>query len=138
MVTTYYQQAHGIIMVYDISSRESFDGLNFWKDIIEEKCSKETKILLIGNKSDLETIREISTKEGEELAEKHGYFFMETSAKKNLEGEVGRAFDLIINHLARKEIQKLTSDTNSEINAYQAKDLNRFPPEEQLKKKNCC
>jgi small GTP-binding protein len=134
MVTTYYQQAHGIIMVYDIANRESFEGLSFWKEIIDNKCSEDTKILLIGNKSDLDTIREISTKEGEELAQKNDYFFMETSAKKNLTGEVGEAFKMIIHHLARKEIEKLP------VNGYSSRPQSVEPvfPVDHIKKTNCC
>ena len=136
MIAAYYQQAHGVIMVYDIANRESFENLSFWKEIIQTKCNEETKVLLIGNKSDLETIREISTTEGEEFAQKNDYFFMETSAKKNLSGEVGKAFQMIINFLARKEIKKIG------LNMIPMRPKEILPLEhldsDNVKKTNCC
>jgi len=134
MVTAYYQQAHGVVLVYDISSRESFENLHFWKDLIENKCNQDTKVLLIGNKSDLDSIREVSKKEGEEYAEKYNYFFMETSAKKNFNGEVEKAFELIIGCLARKEIKKLENEPRRIPEPKRP----MLPVEPLLKKKNCC
>jgi small GTP-binding protein len=134
MVTAYYQQAHGVVLVYDISCRESFENLHFWKDLIENKCNEDTKVLLIGNKSDLDSIREVSEKEGQEYAQKYNYFFMETSAKKNMNGEVEKAFELIIGCLARKEIKKIENDPGRLPQPKRP----TVPVEPLLKKKNCC
>lgn len=134
MVTAYYQQAHGIIMVYDISNRESFDNLKIWTEMVETKCNDEIKVLLIGNKLDLDSIREVSTKEGKQYAENNNFFYMETSAKENLKNEVGEAFEMIITFLSRKEIIKIENQPIKQT----LKPV-YIPVENiEIKKTNCC
>ena len=55
--TSYYKGANGILVVYDITNRESFDGLNSWLIEIEKNSSKDVYKLLIGNKNDIEEKR---------------------------------------------------------------------------------
>ena len=133
MVTAYYQQAHGIIMVYDISQRETFENLKIWKEMVESKCNDKVKVLLIGNKIDLESIREVSLEEGKEVSQENGYFFMETSAKENLKNEVGQAFEMLISFLAKNEIEKISNEPVQSV----LKPV-YFPAEEKIKKKNIC
>ena len=57
---SFYNEANGIILVYDVSQRQSFDKLEYWlKDIIQ-KANENVVILLIGNKIDLEGQRQVS------------------------------------------------------------------------------
>ena len=49
----YYKDAQGILLVYDITNKKSFEGLNDWYNDIKEKCIKNAQIILVGNKSDL-------------------------------------------------------------------------------------
>ncbi len=69
-------------MTYDISSRVSFEKIDFWLGEVENNCDilDVTKIL-IGNKEDLIEEREVTTEEGKIKAEEMGCFFFETSAK---------------------------------------------------------
>lgn len=135
MISSYYQQAHGVILVYDISKRESFENLGYWQDLIEKKCEKSAKILLIGNKIDKENERQVSTTEGREYAEKNGYYFMETSAKTNVNEAVGKAFDMMIQHLGRIHI-KIAEKENSKISNISRPTLPIQPI--QSEKKGCC
>ena len=81
---TYYKKANGILLVYDITSRKSFDDIiNYYCDKIEELCEKNIPIILLGNKTDLENKREVSQEEGIELARSNKYIFKETSCVKN-------------------------------------------------------
>ena len=76
--------ANGIMLVYNITQRDSFYNVRDWLDIIRKHCHKDIKILLIGNQCDLEEDRVVSREEGEKLAadlELHS--FTETSAKDN-------------------------------------------------------
>ena len=55
---SYYKGGNGILVVYDITNRETFNNLNSWLIEIEKKGNKENKDvfkLLIGNKNDLES-----------------------------------------------------------------------------------
>jgi Ras-related protein Rab-2A len=77
----YYKNAIGALLVYDITKKSSFDHLKNWLDNIRENSSRNIKIILIGNKTDLEDKREVTFEEGEEFAKNNGLFFLETSAK---------------------------------------------------------
>ena len=52
-----------------------------WLEDAKQNANSDMTIMLIGNKSDLESKREVSREEGEAFAKKHGLFFRETSAK---------------------------------------------------------
>lgn len=64
-------------------SRESFERIAFWIEEAKSESSEKTQFALIGNKADLVDIRQVSTEEGKQLAEKFGMTFLETSAKQN-------------------------------------------------------
>ena len=63
ITSVYYKGAKGAFIVYDITSRKSFNNIDKWIEEIKEKTSKDIKLLVIGNKIDLNEQREISTKE---------------------------------------------------------------------------
>lgn len=79
---SYYRDAAGAILVFDVTQRETFYHLKSW---LEEICqmTRNTSIILVGNKSDLTYKRQVSTEEGQMFARKHGMKFIETSAKNN-------------------------------------------------------
>ena len=80
----YYKSADGILLVYDISNRASFDEIkDYYNEEIKEKCKPEIKVILLGNKTDLEEKREIAPEEGANFAAENNYMFMETSCLKN-------------------------------------------------------
>lgn len=78
---TYYKGAVGALLVYDITRRETFTHLSKWLDEVKSNSSKSIKIILIGNKKDLEDKRQVSYEEGDAFAKLHGLMFLETSAK---------------------------------------------------------
>ena len=79
---SYYRSADAIVLVYDISSLDSFRSLPEWLEEIERYAGKQVHRVLIGNKSD-RTDREVLAKSGEEFARQHGIPFMETLAKNS-------------------------------------------------------
>jgi len=78
---SYYRGSIGALLVYDVTRRETFEGLTKWLDETRNYANDKTLIILIGNKTDLGDKREVSTEEGERFAKENGIFFMETSAK---------------------------------------------------------
>ncbi|CAG8543393.1 10962_t:CDS:2, partial [Ambispora gerdemannii] len=78
---SYYRGAAGALLVYDITRRDTFDHLLTWLEDARQHSNSNTTIMLIGNKSDLDSKRAVSHEEGEAFAKQHGLFFMETSAK---------------------------------------------------------
>ena len=77
----YYKNSVCALVVYDISSRDSFNNVSTWIDDCKNQSPKTIFMVLVGNKSDLSDRRQVNTEEGEELAEKYGMLFFETSAK---------------------------------------------------------
>ena len=71
----------GILIVYDVTEKESFEALNFWMKSFKENANKDAICLIIGNKIDLKEKRIIDYNEGKNFAEKYGVKFIETSAK---------------------------------------------------------
>lgn len=78
---SYYRGTIGCLMVYDVTNRTSFESLNFWIDDLKKYCDPNTVVMLVGNKTDLDANRQVSTAEGKEFADKHNISFFETSAK---------------------------------------------------------
>ncbi|KAM9313466.1 ras and EF-hand domain-containing protein-like [Gastrophryne carolinensis] len=82
---SYFRKAHGVLLMYDVTSETSFLNVRQWIDEIKNVCEKPIPLMLIGNKTDLRTpensSRGIQTSMGEKLAVAYGSLFCETSAK---------------------------------------------------------
>ena len=87
ITSAYYRGADGIIMVYDVTSTESFDHVNDWLKEVNRYAAPGTVKLLVGNKSDRTADRVVSEEQAKEFAQELGIPFIETSAKsaKNVE-----------------------------------------------------
>jgi len=91
----YYRGAHGIILVYAIDQRSSFDNLAYWLKECEMYAPSEAVLMLVGNKSDLpDEERQVPRDEGRIFAREKGMLFIEASAKTK-EG-VAQAFDELV------------------------------------------
>ena len=77
----YYRGAAAAIVVYDITSRASFNRAKQWVKELQRQGSANIVIALAGNKADLNTKRKVEPDEAEAYAAQNGIFFMETSAK---------------------------------------------------------
>jgi len=94
ITSAYYRAAVGALLVYAINSRNSYRNIERWLAELRENADRNIVIMLVGNKSDLKHLREVSTEEATEFAQKNGLLFMETSA---LDGDkVEDAFQQLI------------------------------------------
>eukprot|EP01120_Amphizonella_sp_Union-15-10_P002987 TRINITY_DN13289_c0_g1_i1.p1 TRINITY_DN13289_c0_g1~~TRINITY_DN13289_c0_g1_i1.p1 ORF type:complete len:199 (+),score=34.87 TRINITY_DN13289_c0_g1_i1:55-651(+) len=75
-----WRSFQGVVMVYDISNRESFDRLSEFMVEIDKKARDPVKFL-VGNKSDLEDRRNVPWDVAQRFADDNGYLFFEVSAK---------------------------------------------------------
>lgn len=110
---SYYRGAAGALLVYDITRRETFNHLTSWLEDARQHSSSNMVIMLIGNKSDLESRRDVKREEGEAFAREHGLIFMETSAKTAC--NVEEAFINTAKEIYRK-IQQGLFDVHNEAN----------------------
>jgi len=79
IVHAHFRNAEGLIFVFDLTNRESFENINYWLDYAEKYNSKKPVKIIIGNKSDMIDKRQVTKEELEKL--KLPYF--ETSAKND-------------------------------------------------------
>ena len=109
--TSYYRKADCCLLVYDISDKYSFDQLkDYFIETIKEKCKKNIQIILLGNKTDLEDKRQVSSEDGANLALVNNYIFLETSCLKNK--NVADAFETLI-EITNREAKKAKNVDNS-------------------------
>ena len=132
VVATYFRGAHGILLLYDVTNKDSFKNLESWLIEIEKNAKEKVLKILIGNKCDLTDDREISTEEGKAFALRNGMEFMETSAKMNT--NVTEAFETLgklmieFNSKGNQGTQK--NNDNKNLKAGSGKNLKT--------KKGCC
>ena len=81
ITTSYYKGAHAILICFDITDRNSFEHIRNWMVDIDKFAKEGVLRVLVGNKCDLENTRQIRKEEGEEIANKYGIKYIETSAK---------------------------------------------------------
>ncbi|XP_038509509.1 ras-related protein Rab-2A-like isoform X1 [Canis lupus familiaris] len=110
---SYYRGAAGALLVYDITRRDTFNHLTTWLEDARQRSNSNMVIMLIGNKSDLESRREVKKEEGEAFAREHGLIFMETSAKTA--SNVEEAFINTAKEIYEK-IREGVFDINNEAN----------------------
>ncbi|KAF7004902.1 hypothetical protein CFC21_020070, partial [Triticum aestivum] len=89
LTSSYYRGAQGIIMVYDVTRRETFTNLSdIWaKEIDLYSTNQDCIKMLVGNKVDKESERAVTKKEGIDFAREYGCLFLECSAKTKVNVE---------------------------------------------------
>jgi len=78
---SYFRGAAGALLVYDITRRETFQNLGLWLSDCKQHSNSNMTIMLIGNKTDMDSRRAVSFEEGETFAKQNDLIFLETSAK---------------------------------------------------------
>ena len=134
---TYYKNSVCAIVVYDISRRETFDNVINWIEDCKLNSPKSVFIILVGNKSDLEEDRQVTTEEGEEFANRYGIRFFETSAKNSI--NINEVFSESIEFIADR-IEKKYYDLDNETCGIKRNYNSRISLNSQKtqKKKECC
>lgn len=104
ITSAYYRGADGIIMVYDVTSQDSFDHVNDWLKEVNRYAAEGTCKLLVGNKSDKSTDRVVATEQAKEYADDIGVPFLETSAKSA--SNVEEAFLTMAGELIKQRVAR--------------------------------
>ena len=130
----YYKGANGVLLIYDIGSRKSFERIDFWlKELKENNRIEELFICLVGNKIDLEDKRVITTEEGEKYAKDNNILFFEVSAK------TGKGVVELFNKIIGGAMDKVF-ETNEKEEGEDKVRLSSFLEKSDYKEKNkrCC
>ncbi|XP_075117982.1 ras-related protein Rab-37-like isoform X2 [Leptodactylus fuscus] len=121
----YYRDAQALLLLYDITSKTSFDNIRAWLTEVHEFAHQDVVVMLLGNKCDVASGRVVRTEDGESLAKEYGIPFMETSAKTGINVEL--AFTAIARELKQRSASP--DERKFQLNQY---------IESQKKRSGCC
>ena len=91
----YLKGTDGVILVFDLTNKETLDLVNYWADCIKKNNRDNIGMILFGNKSDLENDRDVTYEEGKNLADKLGCQYYEGSAMN------GDNVEFVMNEIAK-------------------------------------
>lgn len=86
ITSTYYRGTHGVIVVYDVTSGDTFANVKRWLHEIEQNCDVVNRVL-VGNKNDAPNQKVVLTEDAQRFANQMGIQLFETSAKDNINVE---------------------------------------------------
>ena len=123
LTSAYYRGAHGVILVYDMTSRPSFDHLKVWLRELTHYATTDPVIIIAANKADRKEERTVSSAEGLLYAREQEALYIETSAKT--QQGVQQAFEELIQKILDKpelcyevEEKPITLDTSHSSESY--------------------
>ncbi|KAM5540113.1 hypothetical protein V8D89_006253 [Ganoderma adspersum] len=96
---SYYRGAQGIIVVYDVANRESFDALPKWFTDLDTYAPSTVVKIVVGNKVDKEYSRQVPAQEGQAFATRMDALFIEASATGETAVGVQEAFRNIVERI---------------------------------------
>ena len=137
MVESYYRGANVALVVFDITSHESFDSLPLWIENYYKNGPEQKNIILIGNKKDMIEERQVTQEEAELFSQTNNMIYFETSAKD------GDNIDYVFTYAAEKLVEFYSSQKETNIkrqinqtNELQSQSFKEIRIEEH--KKKCC
>ena len=136
IVKQYYNGANGVLLIFDISNKKSFQKIDFWyKDLKQNININDIYVCLVGNKMDLEEIREISKEDAEKYAKENDMQYFEVSAK------TGNGIKELFDEATNKVMDKILINEKEEKEEKEDKistsflNLDNYKPK--IKKKKC-
>lgn len=128
----YYNDANGILLVYDITNRESFENIIDWNNEIKNNAPKDAVLFLVGNKTDNDKERKVTFQEGKKMASDIGFLFTEVSAKNG--DNIHLLFEKISEEMM--ELVQKNPEFNKKVSVKNLEDLKGN--DEKQKNKFCC
>ncbi|XP_035529159.1 ras-related protein Rab-25-like [Morone saxatilis] len=104
ITSAYYRGAVGALLVYDITKHLTYESVERWLKELYDHADPHIVVMLVGNKTDLESERSVPTEEAQGFAEKNGLLFLETSALNSTNVEA--AFNNVLAEIQRKVSSK--------------------------------
>ncbi len=140
LITNFYRNSSMAILVYAINDKKSFNNIDNWLKELKTESNPDAKTILIGNKRDLESNREVSYEEAEKYAQDYNFIsFFETSAKTGF--NVQKVFINIAVCLYEEYIKYKDSENPStiELNERASSSLKNIKKTNKKKeRRNCC
>lgn len=137
ITSAYYRGAHGALVVYDITSKKTFDSVEKWVNDLKTNGEPKMVIMVIGNKADKEEERVITKVDGEAKSQRNNVAFLETSAltAENIE----QAFEEVIQKLYTTYKSDFDNDDQYEFGeGAKGNTIDIGTKSDQQKSKKCC
>lgn len=131
ITSAYYRGAVGALLVYDITKHLTYESVERWLKELYDHADPHIVVMLVGNKTDLESERSVPNEEAKDFAEKNGLLFLETSALESTNVEA--AFNSVL-----AAIHKKVSSKEVVRGSISAVSLNSSKAENTEEKKPCC
>jgi len=131
----YYKGADGIVLVFDLTDRNSFEKIREWMKQIQSYTQRESiAIVLLGNKCDADN-KAVSAKEANDIATEYNMKFFETSAMNNI--NIEESFKQLSTEIMKiKESKNARADATPQNQSQQLKPVDKGEKKE--KNKRCC
>lgn len=97
----YYKDSHGVLLLFDLTDRSSFDNLANWVQDLRSYCDEYITITVVGNKNDMEDKRQVSQSEIDDFVQRNGFEYVSVSAK------TGANVEIVFQKLARMCVDKM-------------------------------
>lgn len=131
---TYFLDIHGALLVFDLTNKESFNGVQHWIEEIGKNAPSDCVMMLVGNKSDLKEGRAVSVQEMVGFAQKNNIESFEVSAKTG--NNVALVFEMLATRILTKQ-----QDPNQKVIRKEGREtlgLKEVNPVQIIDKKGCC
>lgn len=152
MVSTYYKSCHAVLLVYDITNKNSFLHLDQWLLEVKTYADPDVSLFVIGNKLDLEYERRVSNKEIMGFANKNNLGFLEASAKDESLSLLSEGISKTVERAAKNNTKQFKVKKQAKYQEAQraAKNLevpefgeifvleNKYDSKKEIKQKYCC
>ncbi|XP_011502798.1 PREDICTED: ras-related protein Rab-37-like isoform X2 [Ceratosolen solmsi marchali] len=112
----YYRDAHALLLLYDVTNKQSYDNIRAWLGEIREYAQDDVVIMLLGNKCDCGAERVVRREDGQRLANEYKVPFMETSAKTGLNVEL--AFHAVARELKARTKKEYSDESKFNVQEY--------------------
>ena len=135
LISNFYRNSSLAVLLYAIDNRDSFINVDNWLKELKGQANPDVKIMIVGNKCDLEDERKVSIEEGKEFKEKNNLnYFMEASAKTGFNAKnvlIEAAKILYRDYLVNKNLYDNDGDSIDNIKVKNMESIT-------VKKKGCC
>jgi len=133
---SYYRGAVGALILYDVTSRDSYNNLPTWLQDAREQAWKDISIIAVGNKCDLKEERKVSFLEASRFAQEQDILFLETSA---LTGEnVQDVFHTLAQRILNKVEEGICDPSDSRIGSQAANEFIGRPDDQSRNQRGIC
>ena len=138
ITNAYYKGAKGSLLVYDITNPKTFESIDRWLSDLKVNGDENISVVLLGNKSDLESDRKVSTQQGKEKAEFYKLAFLETSALNG--NNIDNAFNELITDVYKNHHDLFEKQAKVVINdrAINLENADENDEKIEKEKKGCC